>query len=55
MCEQADLGKAGVAGGAVGAEGTHGALEKCRRRKHGAWEMALGGAGPTGSWVLAVR
>ena len=24
-------------------------------RKHGAPEMALGGAGPTGSWVLAVR
>lgn len=24
-------------------------------RKHGAQEMALRGAGPTGSWVLAVR
>ena len=24
-------------------------------RKHGAQEMALGGAGPPGSWVLAVR
>lgn len=45
-CEQADLGKAGAAGGPVGAEGTCRALEKCRCQK-----TRCSGNGPQGSWA----
>lgn len=46
VCEQADLGKAGAAGGPVDAEGTCGALEKCRCQK--TW---CSGDGPWWSWA----